>query len=343
MKRWTVLLTLALCVIGILTLTGCGGQDKKAARRTVAVLLANTSESWYRNGYALQETLEKGGFHVDLHFDTTEMQQIEDFREVIPKKPLAIITSAVNANALQGVLAEAQKRDIPIIAYDRLITGSPYVSYFVGFDSREIGRAQGRAIEKALRLKDAGDSDNIELFAGDPKDANSSLFFEGAMEILKPYIEKGRLAIPSGDRTYGQAATNNWSANHARGRMERILQNNYANGRKLDAVLSPNDELAKGIRSALDEMYTEKFPFITGLDADPDAVRAIAARRQGMTIDKPPAPLVKECLRLVQLLAEGKPVNSDTQLDNGSRNVPAFLCQPVLIDKDNLDSVHWVQ
>ena len=343
MKRWTMLLTLVLCAVGMLTLAGCGGADKKAANRTVAVLLANTSENWYQNGYAIQEALEKEGFRVDLRFASTDMQQVDDFRNAITKKPVAIITGAVNGNALKGVLAEAQKRDVPVIAYDRMIMDSPHVSYFVGFDSKEIGRAQGRAIEKALRLKDAGGSDNIELFAGDPKDANAQLFFEGAMEILQPYMEKGRLAIPSGDRTFAQATTLNWNANHAQGRMERILQNAYADGRELSAVLSPNDELAKGIRAALDAMYKGKLPFITGLDAEPEAVRAIAAGRQGMTIDKPPALPVKECLHLVRSLAEGKSPTSDIQIDNGARSVPSFLCAPAVIDKNNLESVYWLK
>lgn len=343
MKRWTMLLTMALCVLGMLTLAGCGGQEKGPQKRRVAILLANTAEIWYRNGYALQEALEKDGFHVDLRFETTEAQQIEDFREVIAKHPVAVITGAVNGFALHGVLADAQKADIPVIAYDRMIMGSPHVSYFIGFDAMEIGRAQGRAIEKALRLKEKGGSDNIELFAGDPKDINATLFFQGAMEILDPYIKSSRLAVPSNDRTFAQVATHNWNSEKAKGRMERILQASYANGRELGAVLSPNDELAKGIRAALDGAYTGKPPFITGLDADPETVRAIAAGRQGMTIDKPPMLLVKECERLVLGIAEGKALDAKAQLDNGARNVPAFLCQPVIIDKNNLESVHWVQ
>ena len=343
MKRWTTLLTLALCVLGMLTLAGCGGQEKGASKQRVAILFANTSEIWYRNGYALQEALEKDGFTVDLRFETTETQQIEDFRDVINRKPVAIITGAVNSFALHGVMSDAQKKDIPVVAYDRMIIGTPHVSYFVGYDTMEIGRAQGRAIEKALRLKETAGSDNIELFAGDAKDTNSPLYFKGAMEILDPYIKSGRLAVPSGDRAFSQVTTHNWNSENAKGRMERILQAAYANGRELDAILSPNDELAKGIRAALEGTYTGKQPFITGLDADPEAVRAIAAGRQGMTIDKPPAPLVKECERLIRGLAEGKAPDAKTQLDNGARSVPSFLCQPVVIDKNNLDSVHWAK
>ncbi|MBR1761525.1 MAG: sugar-binding protein [Schwartzia sp.] len=337
MKRWTRLLALALCVLGLMTLAGCGGQEKSAAKRKVSILFANTSEIWYRNGYALQEALEKDGFLVDLYFETKEAQQIEDFRAAIAKHPVAIIVGAVNGSALQNVLADAQQRDIPVIAYDRMIMGSPHISYFVGFDSEAIGRAQGRAIEKALRLKEGNASHNIELFAGDSRDVNAGLFFKGAMDILKPYIEARRLEIPSNDRVFSQVVTQKWNAEHAKGRMERILQTAYVNGRKLDAVLAPNDELAKGIRAALDGIYKGEMPFVTGLDADPEALRAIAAGRQGMTIEKPPALLVKECLRLVHGLAEGKAPEANAQLDNGARHVPSFLCEPVVIDKDNLD------
>lgn len=347
MKRWTVLLTLVLCLSGMLTLAGCGGgQDRRTSglpTRIVAVLLPDSSDIWYRNGRALQEALKKDGMSVDLHFSRTAGEQVDHFRHAIGQKPLAIITGAVDGGALKDVLAEAAKQEIPVIAYDRLIMDSPHVSYFVGFDSKEIGRAQARAIERALRLKETPGSDNIELFAGDPKDHNSHLFFEGAMEILKPYIEKKRLVVPSGETDFHNAATTDWSAQNAKARMGRILLSAYANGRELGAVLSPNDTLAEGIREALDLQYKGKWPFITGLDADPKGVRAIASDRQGMTIDKPPALPVNACLHLLREIAGGQNASSAVRLNNGMRDVPAFLCEPVVLDRGNLKDVHWAQ
>ena len=347
MKRWTMFLTLALCVLGMIALTGCGGQmDNKVGgkpARTVAVLFAHSSDSWQRNGLALQSALEKNGFLADLRFARAAEEQTEQFRQAVAQKPLAIIVGAIDGDVLKDALAEAAKQNIPVIAYDRLIMNSAHISYFVGFDSKEIGRTQARAIERALRLKESAGSDNIELFAGDPRDHNSHLFFEGAMEILQPYLDQGRLRIPSDETSFSKTATNDWSAENAKTRMNRILQLSYANDRPLSAVLSPNDTLAEGIREALDVNYSGKWPFITGLDADPEGVRAIAADRQGMTIDKPPALPVNECLRLIHNIEKGQAESSEIKQNNGMRDVPAFLCKLTIIGKDNLESVHWAQ
>ena len=347
MKRWTVLFALALCVFGIAALTGCGGQKDNTLSgkpaRTVSVLFAYSSDSWHRNGIALKETLEKNGFLTDLRFAQTAEEQAEQFRTAVGQNPLAIVVGAIDSDLLKDSLAEAAKRGIPIIAYDRLIMNSPHVSYFIGFDSKEIGRMQGRAVERALRLKETPGSDNIEIFAGDPRDNNSHLFYEGAMEILQPYLDSGRLHVPSDEKAFMKAATPDWSAQNAKVRMGRILQLTYANERPLDAVISPNDTLAEGIREALDIHYQGDWPFITGLDADPESVRAIAADRQLMTVDKPPALPVRECLRLIRDIEKGQTDSSAINQNNGARDVPAFLCKPEVIDKNNLDSVHWAK
>lgn len=346
-KRWTIFLTLALCILSLAVLTGCGKPKDNTVSgkpaRTVSVLFAYSSDSWHRNGIALKETLEKNGFLTDLRFAQTAEEQVEQFRTAVGQNPLAIIVGAIDGDLLKDLLAEAAKQKIPVIAYDRLIMRSPNISYFVGFDSKEIGRMQGRALERALRLKETPGSDNIEIFAGDPRDNNSHLFYEGAMEILQPYLDSGRLHVPSDEKDFMKAATPDWSAQNAKIRMGRILQLTYANDRPLDAVLSPNDTLADGIREALELHYKGNWPFITGLDADPEGVRAIAADRQLMTIDKPPALPVKECLCLIRDIEKGQTDSSSISQNNGARDVPAFLCKPEIIDKSNLDSVHWTK
>ncbi len=340
MRRWTRFLALALCILSILTLSGCGGLGGGKASKTVAVLFPDSSEIWRRSGSSLQDSLQKVGFVVDLRFAKTANEQTEQFRNAVNQEPLTIIIGAVDGKTLKDTLAEAAAQGIPVIAYDRLIMDSPHVSYFVGFDAEEIGRMQARSIERALRLKDPAGSDNIEIFAGDPEDSNSYLFYNGAMEILSPYLGTGRLHVPSGEAIFKQTATEDWNAEKAKARMERILQSDYANGRPIGAILSPNDNLAGGIREALELHYKGKWPFITGLDADPEGIRAIADGRQGMTIDKSPALPVKECLRLVQEIEAGQSVPTTSKVNNGMREVPAFLCKPSVIYKSNLKSVH---
>jgi putative multiple sugar transport system substrate-binding protein len=120
----------------------------------------------------------------------------------------------------------------------------------------------GEYLEAALNLKSGAGPFNIEVFAGDPKDNNAHLFFEGSMKVLKPYIDKGQLVIPSKETSFDQAATKDWDAKNATARMEKLLAANP--GTSYAAILSPNDGVAGGIREALSKGYSGSFPLITG-------------------------------------------------------------------------------
>ena len=121
MKRWTMLLTLALCLLSLAALTGCGGQrDNKVGGKpaqTVAALFPESSEIWQRSGLALQIGLEKEGFLVDLRFARTAGEQTEQFQDAVGKKPVAIIIGAIDGDALKDALAEAAKQNIPVIVF----------------------------------------------------------------------------------------------------------------------------------------------------------------------------------------------------------------------------------
>lgn len=322
-----------LCLV--MMLAGCGGE--KSGSKDVAISFAISSPSWERNGLSLNEALEKDGFTADLQFAKTAEEQAAQLERFVARKPMCIVVGAVDSKSIKKVLAEAQKKEIPVIAYDRLVMDSDAVSYYVSYDNVAVGEAQARSLEKALRLKEGG-SANIEIFAGDAQDNNSRLFLNGAMKVLTPYVTSGRLSIPSGEAAFSEVYVKDWTAENAQERMKRLIGQHYSGGRELDAVLSPNDTVASGIRAALDESYSGRWPLITGQDADPEGIRAIAEGRQLSTISKPPKAMVAQCLKIVRGIQAGS-VDTSTavQTDNGSKKVPSFLCFPVTIDKDNIE------
>ncbi len=199
----------------------------------------------------------------------------------------------------------------------------------------------GEYLESALDLRKDGPPVNIEFFARDPADNNSKDFFGGAMKVLKPYIDRGRVAVPSGEMTFQQVMTRNWSRQAAKDRMANILKRHYRDGRRLTAVLAPNDNLAAGIREALGDGFRDRWPLITGQDADPEGLRAIAAGQQAITIYKDPALLNRQCVILLKRLEAGEDLDASApvRIDNGAKPVPAYLCTPVRIGKDNLFEV----
>lgn len=338
MKRIMTLLCLALLVIGALVFVGWGHSDNNSKK--VAVAFANSSASWQKNGQTIKDTLEKEGFTVDLQFADTATQQAEQIKAQIAAEPKCLVIGAVDSTALADVLAEAKSKNIKVIAFDRLIMNTDAVSYYASFDNAAVGEAMGEYLEAKLGLKQGKGPYNMEVFAGDPADNNAHVFFAGAMDVLKPYIDKGQLVIPSKETSFDQVAIKGWDAKEATARMEKLLNGPDA-GTKLDVVLAPNDGLAGGIREALKKGGYSEMPVMTGQDAEAQALEAIRKGEQTITIYKSPEQLVAKTVRMIKAVVEGTQpdINDIKSYNNGVITVPAYLCTPLIIDKDNLNEV----
>ena len=337
MKKVFTLACLAIFVITALVMAGCGSGSN--GNKKVAVAFANSSASWQKNGQTIKDTLEKEGFTVDLQFADTAEQQIDQLKAQIADNPKCIVIGAVDGGKLTDVLAEAKTKKIPIVAYDRLVMNTDAVSYYATYDNEAVGTAMGEYIEAALNLKSGAGPFHMEVFAGDPADNNAHLFFAGSMKILQPYIDKGQLVVPSKETSFDQAATKGWEPQNAQARMSRLLAANP--GIRLDVVLSPNDGVAGGIRDAMTAAGYSGQPILTGQDAEGKALDAIRQGRQTITIYKDPNLLVSKTVRMIKAVVEGTQpdINDISSYNNGVITVPAYLCTPLIIDKDNLDMV----
>lgn len=258
----------------------------------------------------------------------------------------ALIVAAIDNKSMNNVLQQAKDADIPVISYDRLILGTENVDYYASFDNEKVGELQGDYIVSKLGLKDGSKKGpfNIELFAGSNDDNNTRYFFNGAMNVLKPYIDKKQLVVKSGETDITKVTTLRWDGATAQRRMDDILTKDYKSG-KVDAVLSPYDGISIGILSALkSDGYGSKdkpLPIVTGQDAEVASVKSIIADEQSMTVYKDTRELAKVASNMVDaLLNDKKPETNDTETyDNGSKVVPAYLLEPVAVDKTNYQKV----
>ncbi len=214
---------------------------------------------------------------------------------------------------------------------------SDAVSYYATFDNWLVGVTQGKFIEDALDLKNADGPFNIEFITGDPGDNNINFFFDGAMSILQPYLDSGKLVCPSGQTEKSVVATANWATDAAQARFENILSSNYADGTKLDAVLASNDSTALGVENALNSSYTGEWPVITGQDCDIAIMKNLVEGKQSMSVFKDTRTLASKVVEMVDALMQGKepPVNDKETYDNGTGVIPSFLCEPVACTVDN--------
>ena len=290
---------------------------------------------WEQDGADMKEMLEEAGFEVDLQFAAGgAAAQAAQLEAMIAGGCKVLVITPVDDGSLGAVLAQAKAQGIPVIAYDRLIMDTDAVSYYVAYDNYLVGILHARYIEEALDLKNAAGPFNIEIFAGDTGDNNSTYIYQSVMDVLNPYIDSGKLAIPSGQKEFEAVTLPAAGYDDAKIRMDRLIAACYAGGAGPDAVICFNDTMALGVTDALEAAGFEKFPFITGQNCGIDNVKNIIAGKQSMSIFRDTHALAEKVAGMVQAIMEGKQpeVNNTTTYNNNAFIVPAFLCIPVSVD-----------
>jgi putative multiple sugar transport system substrate-binding protein len=330
--------------------TAPAGGDTAAPAEDVMVGVAmptRSLERWNKDGAQLQGLLEDAGYQVNLQYaDNKVDQQISQLQNMINEGDQILVIASIDGTALAPILSDAKAQGITVIAYDRLINETPDVDYYATFDNYQVGKFQGEYIRDALDLDNAEGPFNLEPFAGSPDDNNAKFFFSGAWDVLLPYVESGKLVVPSGkspasNDEWQSIGIQGWTSEAAQNEMTTRLNSFYGGDTKLDVVLSPNDSLALGIAQALEGAgYTPgaDYPVLTGQDGDQANVLNIIAGKQSMTVWKDTRELAKQVATMVQEIVAGDTVttNDDTTYDNGVKVVPTFLIDPVVVTADNI-------
>ncbi len=294
-------------------------------------------QRWNQDGSNMKEQLEAAGYTVDLQYANNDVNtQVSQIENMISSGDQLLVIASIDGSSLGTVLDEAKAAKIPVIAYDRLIMNSDAVSYYATFDNYMVGTKQGQYIVDALKLDTEKGPFNLEIFTGDPADNNATFFYNGAMDVLKPYIESGKLVIQSKQQDFADVATANWSTETAQSRMENLISSYYGD-KQIDVVLCSNDSTALGVENALTSSYKGNWPIITGQDCDIANVKNMLAGKQSMSIFKDTRELAKQVVKMVGQIMTGATVdvNDTKSYDNGTGIIPTYLCEPVFADKDN--------
>lgn len=319
--------------------TAAASDETKSGGGLIGVAMPTKDlQRWNQDGSNMKEQLEAAGYTVDLEYASNDIStQVSQVENMISNGCELLVIASIDGESLGTPLQQAKDAGIPVIAYDRLLMNSDAVSYYATFDNYMVGTKQGEYIVEALDLENAAGPFNMEIFTGDPGDNNARYFYGGAMDILQPYIDEGKLVVKSGSVDFADVATANWSTETAQGRMEAIISSYYADGTPIDVVLCSNDSTALGVENALENNYTGEWPVITGQDCDMANVKNMIAGKQSMSIFKDTRTLATQVVKMVDAIMQGKeaPVNDTETYDNGALVVPSYLCEPVFADKDN--------
>ena len=298
-------------------------------------------QRWNQDGANMKEQLEAAGYTVDLQYANNEVNtQVSQIENMISSGDQILVIASIDGSSLGTVLDEAKSANIPVIAYDRLIMNSDAVSYYATFDNYMVGTKQGQYIVDKLDLKNQKGPFNLEIFTGDPADNNATFFYNGAMDVLDPYIKSGELVIQSKQKEFADVATANWSTETAQARMENLIASYYGD-KQIDVVLCSNDSTALGVENALESSYKGTWPVITGQDCDIANVKNMLKDKQSMSIFKDTRELAKQVVKMVGQIMTGATVdvNDTKSYDNGTGIIPTYLCEPVFADKDNYKQI----
>ena len=352
-KRMKKIISLGVATVMMLSLVACsssgsGGADKKEDKTTTEKTESGTGkvgvamptkdlQRWNQDGENMKKQLEDAGYEVDLQYASNDpATQVSQIENMISGSCKLLVIASIDGDSLGTPLATAEEENIPVISYDRLIMNSSAIKYYATFDNYLVGQKQGEYIVDKLDLENAAGPFNMEIFTGDPGDNNVNFFYGGAMDVLQPYIDSGKLVVQSGQVKKEEVATADWSTEKAQARMDAILSSNYAD-KKLDVVLCSNDSTALGVTNSLEANYTGEWPIITGQDCDKPNVKNMIAGKQSMSVFKDTRKLAEQTVKMVDAIMDGgeAETNDDKSYDNGTGVIPTYLCDPTVVTLDN--------
>lgn len=317
-------------------------QDKG----TVGISMpTKTSTRWISDGETMEKLFKEAGYTPDLQFADDDIpNQLAQIENMVTKGAKVLVIAAIDGTTLSDILQKAADAGVKVIAYDRLIRDSGNVNYYATFDNFQVGVLQATSLVQGLKLDSASGPKNVELFGGSPDDNNAFFFYDGAMSVLQPLIDSGKIVVKSGQVGMDQVGTLRWDGAVAQARMENLLSSTYTDA-KVDGVLSPYDGLSIGIISALKGVGYGSgdmpMPVVTGQDAELPSVKSILADEQYSTVFKDTRELAKVTVGMVNSIMDGKEpeVNDTKTYENGVKVVPSYLLKPVSVDKTNAKDI----
>ena len=329
----------------VLALVMCIGVASAFADKVGVSMPTKDLQRWNQDGEYMEKLLGEAGYEVELQYASNDVPtQLNQVETMIDDGCAVIVIAAIEGSSLGAALDKAAEKGVKVIAYDRLLMDNANVDYYATFDNFKVGVVQGQFVEEALDLANAEGPFAFEFTAGDPGDNNAGFFFNGAMSVLKPYIEAGKITVKSGQTEFADVATPTWKTDVAQKRAEDILTANYADGTKIDAWVCSNDSTALGVTNALEDNYdvdTLGWPIITGQDCDIANTKNMIAGKQSMSVFKDTRTLAAQVVKMVgQILAgEEVDVNDTETYDNNVKVVPSFLCDPVFANAENYKEI----
>lgn len=306
------------------------GAPSSGASGLVALLLPEVATTRYEQfdkpyfEAALKEACPKCELSYS-NANQNEAQQLQQANAALAKGAKVLVLDPVNGETAGAIVQAAKAKNVPVISYDRLITGGGAApDYYISFDNVKVGQLQATELLKQLNAK--GKKGAIAWINGSPTDNNATLFAKGAHSVIpKEGIDGYTIGY--------EIATPEWLPATAKTEMQAAITKLGANN--IVGVYSANDGMANTISTVIPPGIP-----LTGQDAEKPAITRILAGTQSMTVYKAIKPEATAAAQLAVALLNGqKPttvngISVTTTADTD--NVPSLLLEPVAVTKDNV-------
>jgi len=286
----------------------------------VAVLLPDDSivDRWATDKTNLKAVMDRYGFNTTFYIapETAEgaVQQVDQLRKAIEDGAKYIVLTAIDYKTINESGLLEQNPDVKVVCHDRFVLDNPHIAYISSSDTKEIGRMQAMFLLNHYHSSGAA-SMTVELLEGPETDINAQDYYEGAMELLKKYIDNGNLVVKSGKKEYSQVKSDSWNIADGKKSMQNRLES-YGAGECPDMILAANDNLAQGAIEALAEAGITDMPVITGQDNTTMAQSNIKDQKQAMTIDKNLNDMAYNTGLIINSLISNSPVQTSQSISS---------------------------
>ena len=308
---------------------------KDNVQKKVAVLLPDNSviDRWAKDKANLETVMGKYGFNTTFYVapetEAGAAKQVEQLREAVLSGAKYIVLTAIDYKEINKSGLLELYPDVKVVCHDRFVLDNTHIAYISSTDTKEIGRIQAMFLLNHYHSSGAANM-TIEFLEGPDTDINAKDYFEGAMELLKKYIDNGKLVVKSGKKEYNQVKADSWLVADGKKAMQDRLTA-YGVGERPDMILAANDNLAQGAIDALGLAGITDMPVITGQDNTAMAEFNIKHGKQAMTIDKN----LKDMAYITALIVNSLISNSPVQASQSINNIPVFYSKITLMTTDS--------
>ncbi|MES2569228.1 MAG: substrate-binding domain-containing protein [Verrucomicrobiota bacterium] len=336
--RLRIFLVIVSCIlsvlIGLAIARGGGRRDGAATgnqprTRPLIGLSLDTlkEERWQGDRDMIVKRAAELGADIKVQSaNSDDTRQISDVQALITSKVDVLVIIAHNGAAMAKAVEMAHQANIPVLAYDRLITGCD-VDLYMTFDNVKVGELQAKYLVDRFSAEGGAPKRLVRIY-GSKTDNNALLFKEGQDRILQPLIQSGKIEVVHEDWA------EDWRPENAKKIANAALTKTGA--ARFDAILASNDGTAGGAIQALTEEGLAGRIIVTGQDAELAACQRIVAGTQAMTIYKPLTQLASQATELAVKLAKRRPIVAKSEIDNGFTKVPSMLLDVISVTRDNL-------